>query len=420
MNSNYKVFSELYEMFSTAVSSELIAGEDIELVYTELIDDLDLIKHSKIVFEKVGQKSIRINLLQFQFLVFFDKNHFLSQLSLIHSNRDIGILNYRSKDYLFYDYSAIATYNKEGIISKNNFISNTFAYLRIKSLLSKNIITDYHSEANREFVIISATKGKILIGYPQIIDDFDNNINVVAFEKLLNDKLALKEFSKFFKNDLYEFLFSIEKEDRLKYLVANLDTIIESANRNYEIYLSSFSFDQIRDEYDKRKQKYFDELRSIINKVSGYSIGLPISISAASFAAFKTLDSLPTYILIIAAFIIFSFYFIFMIRHNRDDIEDIKNDYNIDFEQLLQKVFFIRNKKETESFIELRNLLNKRLNNLLLKINILFSIILLLNTSLIIILLIQIKLTLLTIITVTIILVVLFFLLFLYKPKSDD
>ncbi|MDR3608952.1 MAG: hypothetical protein P4L27_00135 [Ignavibacteriaceae bacterium] len=418
MNNNRGIFLDLYELCSQATSSRLIAGQDIELVYEEGINYKKILNKLQISFETVGPNSIRLNLLNLPFPVFYDKEHFLSQISLDNFNKDLGILQYKNNEFMFFNHSERISYGKNGIMQGNNFITNTFSYIRIKKLLSSDIFSDYQSESNREIVIISATKGKILLGYPLIKDDFDFDINIEDNEKKLEDKLALKEFTKFLKNDLYEFLFEIPKENRLKYLIENLDIIIESANRNYEIYLSSFSFDQIRDEFDKRKQKYIDELREIINKISGYSIGLPISISAASFAAFKSLDSLPTFILIIITFIVYSIYFIFMIRHNRDDLENIQKDYDMDFELLFEKEFFIRNPKEKKSFTDLKTLLNGRLENLLIKINILFSIVLILNTSFIVIILIQANISMFTTIITALVIIIMFFCVYLFKPKE--
>lgn len=419
-NINKDILAALYEITALSVSNVLIAGVDIEVKYDDNDQILDIIKKHSIIKEDVGKSTLRINLRQFSFPVFFNKKDFLSNVSLKLESTDIGILNYEEAGFLFYDNSINKSSGSSGVQSDNYFVQNTFAYLRIKNIIASDKIADYLSDASREIVIVSPTKGKLIIQYPSIIDEFDPNQNIRDYEDILIEKLVSKEFNKFFKNELYEFLSSIDKQERLKFLILNLQTIIEASERNYDIYLSSFSFDQLRDEYDKRKQKYFDELRGIINKISGYSIGLPISISAASFAAYKTIDSLPTYVLIISSFIVFSLYFIFMIRHNRDDIQEIKTDYKTDFEQLFKKDFFIRNVSEKESFIQLEKLLNHRLHNLLIKINFLFTIVILLNTSLIVVLLIQIKFSFLKTFLISTVLVILFFLLYLYKPRSDE
>lgn len=418
-NINKDILKALFEIKTQSISTVFIAGVDIEVEYSDTDQILEIIKKHSLQKEDVGRNKLRISLRQFTFPVFFNKKDFLSKVTLKIESTDIGILDYEESGFLFFENAINKSYGSSGLLIDNYFIHNTFTYLRLKNIIASDKIADYLSDASREIVIVSPTKGKLVIPYPSVIDEFDSKQNINNYENILIDKLNSKEFNKFFKNELYEFLSSIEKQERLKFLILNLPTIIEASERNYDIYLSSFSFDQLRDEYDKRKQKYFDELRGIINKISGYSIGLPISISAASFAAYKTMDSLPSYILIIAAFFVFSIYFILMIRHNRDDIEDIKTDYKTDFDQLIRKDFFIRNVSEKESFINLEKLLNDRLQNLLMKINVLFAIVILLNTSLMVVLLIQIKVDLFKTIIVAVILVTLFFFLYLYKPKSD-
>jgi hypothetical protein len=419
MNNNLEILAILTELKNKSISYNFIAGEEIELEYKILNGVMDILDKYSIKQSEVSKNSIRINLRQFSFPIFYDNNNFLSQVSIENSSNDFGILNYKDSDYLFYEGEGKKTYDVNGVV-ENYFISNTFAYLRIKKIISSEKIADYVSEAHREIIIISVTKGKLIIGYPITNDNLDIAEDIAFFEKELLDKLNAKEYSKFLKNELFDFLYSVEKDERLKYLVLNLSTILEAANRNYEIYLSNFSFDQIKSEYDYRKQKYFDELRSIVNKLSGYSIGLPISISAASFAAFRTIDSLPTYVLIILAFFIYSIYFIFMIRHNKDDIETLKSDFEFDFESLFKKDFFKRNEKEKKSFLILQKLLNNRITNLILKVHILFSILIILNTSLLIIFLIQINIKILTIIIITIIILSLFFYLYLYNSKQKN
>ncbi len=418
MNKNIEILSILFELQKKSISSNFIDGEDLELKYDSVDSILKIIDKYNIKKEEIGQNTIRINLRQFEFPVFFDKNNFLSNVSLNDNKLDIGILNYDEDEFLFFDNKELKSFNSAGIFG-NHLIPNTYSYLKIKKIISSDPIADYFSEANREIIIISPTKGRLAIGYPMIADNLDINEDIENYSKLLLNKLESKEFSKFFKNELYDFLSSAEKEQRLKFLALKLKTIIEAANRNYEIYLSNFSFDQIRNEYDSRKQKYFDEVRSIVNKLSGYSIGLPISISAASFAAFKTIDSIPTYILIISSFIVFSIYFIFMIRHNKDDLETLRTDFEFDFSTLFQKEFFKKIESEKESFLTLQSLLNRRIDNLKIKIDLLFVIVILLNTSLIIILLIQIKIDLFTVIIVTSVLLSLFFYLYFHNIKSE-
>jgi hypothetical protein len=417
MNKNLEILSALAELNGKSISSDFIAGEEIELKFDTFNGILEIIDRYSIKKYDVGSKAFRINLRQFTFPIFYNKDDFLTKIPLIKEPNDIGIINYKEKEYLFFDSLQQSTLTNKGII-KNYFIPNTYSYLRIKKIVSSDRIADYSSDTNREIVIISPTKGKLEIGYPIVSADLDINENIGSYEKILLEKLDSKEFSKFLKNELFDFLYSVEKEKRLFHFILNLKTILEAANRNYEIYLSNFSFDQIKNEYDTRKQKYFDELRSIISKLSGYSIGLPISISAASFAAFKSIDSLPTYILIILAFLIFSIYFIFMIRHNKDDLSALKQDFEFDFSSLFKKEFFIRNEAEKKSFLELQKLLNVRIDNLLIKIHVLFAIVIVFQTGLLFILLLQIKLALITILIISGVTLMIFFYLYLFSSRD--
>ncbi len=215
----------------------------------------------------------------------------------------------------------------------NNIITDTIAYLKIKQLLSdasvENSFANYLDNARRRIIIISATKGTLLIGFPIITPKITSTDDLRLLYLKLSNSISAKGFMSFFKSEAYDQLKNVEEEGRFEFLIQNLALILENAERNYEVYLSNFSFDQLKDRLTLERIKYFNTTKEILAKIYTQITSIPIAISATAFATYKV-DSRFTLALIFLTFLIYSIFVLKILFLLRSEIITLSDDFKIE------------------------------------------------------------------------------------------
>jgi hypothetical protein len=280
---------------------------------------------ANIPFDVVGENQIAINILQFHGL-FYDRPDFLKRCVGDNAifNTDIGILFYQDDEYLYYNSESRRT--SIGMIpsESNHFIQNIVYYLEFIRDFKQSDISSYHDDARREFVIVSAQKGKLQIGYPLIPPDISNEINMQENVGIFCERNKTQEFGLFLREQIIESLSKVDKEDRFPFLTCNIKNIIESSQRNYETYLNKFNFEELKKNFRKERDEYFSSIRDILSKILEKVVSIPISISAAALAIYN-LKSEPNYAyIVIAAFIVYSLFDCYLLRLLQFDVSEIK------------------------------------------------------------------------------------------------
>lgn len=216
--------------------------------------------------------------------------------------------------------------NEEFKIKCNNLIS----YFKLYNTLKSDTFSDHHNSGNKEIVIYTSTNGIFKIKYeivPEVKDNVDYSESISKLIALSNS-IELKLYC---KNSFFIFskgVGSISLED----IIINADDIVSTSKRDYELVSKQFSFENFRDSLIKEKEKYFCDVREIINKIFSQAIGIPLSISATAFATFKVTDNTPILIIILLAFILYVFFYIKIQLIYKSDLKEIKTDFLNDFE----------------------------------------------------------------------------------------
>jgi len=260
---------------------------------------------------------------------YYSTEVFLRDFKIQDVNRDFGIIN----EYLFYQHTNNIFYKNGLRDNENNIIVETIAYLNIKQLLTDTIIpnafANYIDNARRRIIIISAVKGTMLIGFPSIAPVITNGSKLNELFEKLNLSLKAKGFTSFFKSEVYEQLKNINEENRFICLVENLLLILENAERNFEVYLSNFSFNELKDKLTLERVKYFNTSKEILSKVYVQITSIPIAISAAAFATYKV-DNRFTLILIFLTFFVYAIFVLRLLFLLKNEINLLKLDFDID------------------------------------------------------------------------------------------
>ena len=257
---------------------------------------------------------------------------------------------------------------------KNNFlISNVQAYLGFQNLLktyesesddSFHFVDAYNKDLRKITFISLSDKGRLNITYdlkiPKIDSNKDYNKGFLRFSKCFDNEN--KSLAKFLKAATINTASSFSNEERMQLLFESLDTVVEKARINFEVYLNNLSIDQIKKDYDDVKSKYFNSLSDILSKLSQNILALPIAISSLLFSIEKVKDN-PLFIaILLGTVIVTTIYVSLLLRIHFKDLLYIRKIFEMDYLTLIGNKFFIKYPKELNLFIEVRDRIIDKVN----------------------------------------------------------
>jgi hypothetical protein len=216
-------------------------------------------------------------------------------------------------------------------VPKDFLIPNTFYYWKIVQYLQSLDIIEYHSVANREFILVTPEKGKFILGYPAIPPIFPRGSDLRKKYIAIKEINPSREFRYFLKAQIIDSLSMIREHDqRLIHLIENIETVIEATNNNYEVFLRKFNFEELKKNFRKERDQYFVNIRDLVNQLLSKVVAIPISVSASALAIYN-LKKEPIYATIVAiAFILYSVFASYLLRLLHMDSDELKQDLTKD------------------------------------------------------------------------------------------
>lgn len=206
-------------------------------------------------------------------------------------------------------------------------ISNAIAYYRLYDFLKSPDFADHHNSADQEIIIYSSTKGILKIGYEPIAPEFETGI-ADKVDRVLA-ALTDQQFRTYFKNSLFDL--SEGNHTTLNAIIIKNKMILSAAKRDLEIALRQFDFEKFRDALYSQKEKFFIDIRDLLAKIYGQIVGIPISITAAVYATYKTEHEVTVPILILISFIVYVVIYLIIQWSYYQDIKEIQTDFLRDF-----------------------------------------------------------------------------------------
>ncbi len=329
--------------------------------------------------DEVGHGKHEINLDDLPFIFFQNRNDFLERISRNSWSKSI----FSFEEDIYYSIENDETY-KSWFSTKDYYLirNNYFAYKLLLFLKTQEhnensafYFVDYMNWDTYHLVLTSLKKdGKIEVLLPKAGIDIDENINLPSSVKefISSFEENNKHFPKFIKAELIGCLSKVEKRKRANILFMKLEEIMYLASQNFEIYIHDLSIENLKKDFIEYKNKYFIQLRDILSKLTSQLISLPIAIGAAAFSTYKVSDSNYTILLILVVFLLYIGYTIFLLKLQREDIEDIKLSFATDFRNLGESPFFIRFPNELKEFKKTKYNLESRISSLIQAIDVYF------------------------------------------------
>lgn len=214
-----------------------------------------------------------------------------------------------------------------------SYLKNVVAYFKLFNFLKEKDFCDYFNSANNQIIIYSSAKGVYKINYetiPTISTDTDIEKDIEVFLKNADPT----ELRPYFKSSIFAFTNGTGFIN-LNDLIKNLVQIIFAAKRDHDLVLKAFDFANFKDSLYKEKEKYFTNIREIINKIFSQAVGIPVSISAAVFATYKVSDDSFMLLLVLASFIVYVCFYVKIQSIYKADLKELQSDFNLDFDIII-------------------------------------------------------------------------------------
>jgi len=289
-----------------------------------------------------GEINIKLDELAANTTVYFEEKNFLQSFkNATPPSGDVAIIDYRGS-WLVYDHDSKQVQtgdSKTGDkLEAPYLIANSVAWLAAVPSFKSPALTDYFNPTDKELVLYSANRGIKRILVPADIPAFDPEKDLekglVQFRQQLAARSA-RDFAKCFKDVLFGFV-ATAPEKELAEIVVALPGLIATAENDLQVYYKSFSFDKLKSELVKEKDKYFAALRDILGKNMAQIVGVPVSFAASVFTTYKTNDNFILGIVLLAylAYTVFTYY---LQSLNLKDIREIESDFTADFDNIAQR-----------------------------------------------------------------------------------
>ena len=216
------------------------------------------------------------------------------------TNSNIIILNFETK-ILFKEIDEEFTIEK----------ADMFNYVQHRELqeflISKNEFTPYHDNLSKQFVIIGKEKGAFHIGYNLLEKRKISDEDIKPFIEELKTEFVKKEFIQFFKDVIINSIHSTDIKDRFFELTKSLKLLLNLTAKDYESYVLDFAIDKIKSKFKEERNKYFESLEKSIDTVSKQIVSFPLTFGATAFASYQVKDKPWILILIVIAYLLYTF-----------------------------------------------------------------------------------------------------------------
>jgi hypothetical protein len=285
-----------------------------------------------IPFVRLGKNDVQVDIRKYPGL-YYNKEQFLKDCNINSLECDVAIIFY-NEGYLFYESSSGKVVTNTKVSDEGRFLKNAIYYLRFREEFKNSKIVSYHSSAGREYVVLSPEKGKMLIGYPPVPPEFMPEYDLVDLFNKYQKINGSQEYQAFFKGHVIDVLVTYDKDQKFPEFIKNLEHLIDLSDRDYEVYISKFSFEKLKENFKKERNEYFSRVRGIISQLLSKVVSIPISISASALAVYNLKDDPGNAFVVVVAFIIYSYFTSFLLRLLHYDVFELQHDFDKEIEMV--------------------------------------------------------------------------------------
>ncbi|WP_346836722.1 hypothetical protein [Microbulbifer sp. SAOS-129_SWC] len=121
-----------------------------------------------------------------------------------------------------------------------------------------------------------------------------------------------------------------QEDDRLSFLIGNFGEFSRRFNENYQFFVSEFSFDTVRIEYEEKKREYLIKLNDVFATAQTRMLGVPVSLAVSAFKMSPLVGAATfwTNTLLLLSVIAYSKMMAMLIKNQKHTIQSVKSEYD--------------------------------------------------------------------------------------------
>ncbi|GBL44695.1 hypothetical protein SFMTTN_0496 [Sulfuriferula multivorans] len=225
--------------------------------------------------------------------------------------------------------------------SCSRLFDNLEYYFKFKKLFLDKDIASYNDEALNRLIFLSNKHGRLHITsnneWVEEFYDSDNDLKK-QYQEIKRKIDANKDYEDFFKESLIEYAKAIPEENlRFVKVLKNIKHIIESSNRNFELYKHNFSFAEFKKELDEDKDKYLKDYQSSLSDFLSKIASMPIQFGAYIFLMVRFGDELLPISATVILIFVWSYFNVMTVNRILENVEYLKLKFKNDLDALIKK-----------------------------------------------------------------------------------
>ncbi|RTZ17351.1 hypothetical protein EJ063_00800 [Vibrio aquaticus] len=208
-------------------------------------------------------------------------------------------------------------------------------YLDVLKLINCLKKASDHSEDSssdkKTFIFLHKARMNIECDYS--LKDIEHGIDgITQVDTWFGQKTHKDQRKAIFKAALYDQLKSVDSNKRFQHLIANFGDISAKLVEDYNLYVSEFSFDDVRLEYQEKKREFIVKINDTFNDIQTKALGIPVSIGLVAFRlSSQNIDAnaknLAADFLLYAAAMIYGLMMFLLVCNQLHTLKSLKKEY---------------------------------------------------------------------------------------------
>jgi hypothetical protein len=167
----------------------------------------------------------------------------------------------------------------------------------------------------------------VLIEYTA--NDLDNDLDgFESLERIFSSVEHKTQRNSLMRETLYLFLYAKKNKERFGCLISKMSEFSTEFMENYSLFVSEFSLEKIRKEYEESKREYFSKINEVIFGIHTRMLGIPavLVLAAFRFSDKAVAGQVVGNLIIFAAVIVYALMMHYLIKSQKDTLFAIKNE----------------------------------------------------------------------------------------------
>lgn len=211
------------------------------------------------------------------------------------------------------------------------------AYRKVIELIDYLKDTADHENNPASLVYLCRSKLNIEIVYGQQALAALNTSSFGMFTGTMQDNTHTTQKRYLLQETLFNMLVQVETNARFESLLHRLQEFFIQFEHSYRLFVTGFSFDDVRREYEEKYREYNGKLNTSINDVATKALATPITMlfSISNISATSTAAS--NYAIAVSSMLV-SVFIIYLVISNEDSLSAIQDEYSSLFNRLASEL----------------------------------------------------------------------------------